>query len=225
MNYKKIIDALIVLNKNAKSVTGLEALNFNLVSEKLLKSTPKEINLYSQEYYQNLKMLENINISERDTRYSYSTYNLLDYEISSIEKKVFLEVNFVKQKSLISLYKIKDFVIRKLIAHGQLKGDSYHSFTRGGLSKSLKSKFAKKDDSGKVIGEFHNSLCKYHKAFAGLKYDGILASHQDKTQGFYQNKMDLAQSIYVLSEFIDNDNFSKKKEKKYTAMAKRRNYL
>lgn len=225
MNYKKIIDALVVLNKNAKSISGLEALNFNKVSQ--------EFKNESEEFEKNSWIHKELKIQMPHVEREFLTLQsqLLRERISLKEYEEEIKVienEYTKIETpfrLISLYTIKNMIIKKLIAHGQLQTNSYHSFTRGGLSKSIKSKFAKKDDSGKVIGEFHNSLCKYHKAFAGLKYDGILASHQDKTQGFYQNKMDLAQSIYILSEFIDNDNFSKSKEKKYNAIAKRRNYL
>lgn len=124
-----------------------------------------------------------------------------------------------------SLYSIKEKVIRKLIAHGQLKGDSFHSFSRGGYSLSLKSKHAKCDETGKKIGEFHSTPCNNMGKFKGNKFDGLLPSAEDKSSGFYKAPMNIGEALSILEEFLQDNSFSKAKASKNLAIAKRKNYL
>jgi hypothetical protein len=179
MNYKKIIDALVVINKQAKK-GEIPELNFSKISNKIKhKGRPP----------------------------------------------FYFDENQVTPDELNSLYEIKDLVIQKLIEHGQLKGDTYHQFSRGGFAVSLKSKFAKKDEKGKAIGEFHNKFEMIPKAFKRLKYDGVLASHQDKNGGHYKASYDLAQALYIVSDFLDDDHFNISKIKKNLAIAKRKKII
>jgi hypothetical protein len=166
MNYKLIIDALVVINKNSKSRDD-SVIDYKKVSKKF---SDKSIGVHS-------------------------------------------------------LYYVKDLVIKKLIAHGQLKGDKIHQFSRGGFALCLQSKFARTDDSGKVIGEFHSGFSKNIGKFTGHNFDGVLVSSPDKVGGFYTAKYTLAEAMYIVSEFIDDNSFDQAKVKKNLAMAKRRKII
>jgi hypothetical protein len=200
MNYKKIIDALVVLNKNSKGTDfeDFRNVNFLKLSKKIQKTFGTEMFLVAPDFMRSFK--------------DYSNYLCQSGENSLLFK-------------IIDLYKVKDLVITKLIEHGQLVGNTYHQFSRGGFSLSLGSKFAKKDETGKLIGEFHSGCDNTPKKYRKLRYDGKLPSYQDKEAGFYKAKFDLGQALYILSDFLDDETFSPAKSKKNLAIAKRRNLI